>query len=57
MPRLDLGAVRATLTTILRHLDTWTLSTLNSPALNSPVLNSPALSVLAADSQARAARY
>jgi len=32
MPRLDLGAVRATVRTALRRLDTWTLSTLNSPA-------------------------
>jgi hypothetical protein len=29
MPRLELGAVRATLRSALRRLDTWTLSTLN----------------------------
>jgi len=32
MPRLDLGAVRATYRAALRRLDSWTLSTLNSPA-------------------------
>lgn len=32
MPRLDLGAVRATYRTALRLLDSWTLSTLNPPA-------------------------
>lgn len=32
MPRLHLGAARATLRTALRRLDAWTLSTLNSPA-------------------------
>jgi len=32
MPRLDLGAVRATCRAVLRRLDSWTLSTLNSPA-------------------------
>jgi hypothetical protein len=32
MPRLDLGAVRATCRAALRRLDTWTLSTMNSPA-------------------------
>ncbi len=31
MPRLDLGAVRATFRTVLRRLDSWTLSTMNSP--------------------------
>jgi hypothetical protein len=32
MPRLDLGAVRATFRQALRRLDAWTLDTLNSPA-------------------------
>ena len=32
MPRLDLGAVRATCTAALRRLDDWLLETLNSPA-------------------------
>jgi len=32
MPRLELGAVRATIRSAFRHLDTWTLETLNSPA-------------------------
>lgn len=32
MPRLELGAVRATVRAALRRLDTWTLETLNSPA-------------------------
>ena len=32
MPRLDLGAVRATCRVALRRLDSWTLSTMNSPA-------------------------
>jgi hypothetical protein len=32
MPRFDLGAVRATFRTALRRLDSWTLSTMNSPA-------------------------
>jgi hypothetical protein len=32
MPRLDLGAVRATCRAALRRLDSWTLSTLNPPA-------------------------
>jgi hypothetical protein len=32
MPRLELGAVRATMRAALRRLDTWTLETLNSPA-------------------------
>ncbi|GAA0503630.1 hypothetical protein Ade02nite_35630 [Paractinoplanes deccanensis] len=32
MPRLDLGAVRATWRAALRRLDAWTLETLNSPA-------------------------
>ena len=32
MPRLDLGAVRATWRVALRRLDAWTLETLNSPA-------------------------
>jgi hypothetical protein len=32
MPRLDLGAVGATLRAALRRLDTWTLESLNSPA-------------------------
>ena len=32
MPRLDLGAVRATYRAVLRRLDAWTLSTMNSPA-------------------------
>jgi hypothetical protein len=31
MPRLALGAVRATCQAVLRRLDTWTLSTLNPP--------------------------
>jgi len=47
MPRLDLGAVSATFKTILRRLDTWTLSTMNSPTVH----------VLAVDSRARAGRY
>jgi hypothetical protein len=32
MPLLDLGAVRATWQVALRHLDRWTLETLNPPA-------------------------
>ena len=32
MPRLDLGAARATCRAALRRLDSWTLSTMNSPA-------------------------
>jgi hypothetical protein len=32
MPRLDLGAVRATWRSALRRLDSWTLETMNSPA-------------------------
>jgi hypothetical protein len=32
MPRLDLGAVRATCKAAVRRLDAWTLATLNSPA-------------------------
>jgi hypothetical protein len=32
MPRLELGAVRATWRTALRRLDQWTLETLNPPA-------------------------
>jgi hypothetical protein len=32
MPRLELGAVRATWRAALRRLDTWTLETLNAPA-------------------------
>jgi hypothetical protein len=32
MPRLDLGALGATLRAALRRLDTWTLESLNSPA-------------------------
>lgn len=32
MPRLDLGAVRATWRAALRRLDAWTLESLNSPA-------------------------
>ncbi|PRY33501.1 hypothetical protein CLV70_101664 [Pseudosporangium ferrugineum] len=32
MPRLELGAVRATVRSALRRLDTWTLSTMNPPA-------------------------
>jgi hypothetical protein len=32
MPRLDLGAVRATCRAALRRLDDWTLSSMNSPA-------------------------
>ena len=32
MPRLELGAVRATMRAVARRLDTWTLETLNSPA-------------------------
>ncbi len=30
MPRLDLGAVRATFRTALRRLDAWTLDTLTN---------------------------
>ena len=32
MPRLDLGAVRATFRAALRAIDAWTLESLNSPA-------------------------
>jgi hypothetical protein len=32
MPRLELGAVRATLRSALRRLDAWTLDSMNSPA-------------------------
>jgi hypothetical protein len=32
MPRLDLGAVRATLRQAMRRFDAWTLESLNSPA-------------------------
>jgi len=32
MPRLELGAVRATVRAVARRLDTWTLESLNSPA-------------------------
>jgi hypothetical protein len=32
MPRLELGAVRATLRSAARRLDAWTLDALNSPA-------------------------
>jgi hypothetical protein len=32
MPRLELGAVRATCRAALRRLDAWTLETLNAPA-------------------------
>jgi len=32
MLRLDLGVVRATCRAVLRRLDSWTLSTMNSPA-------------------------
>ena len=32
MPRLDLGAVRASSTAALRRLDDWTPETLSSPA-------------------------
>jgi hypothetical protein len=32
MPRLELGAVRATFRTVLRRLDAWTLESMNSPA-------------------------
>jgi hypothetical protein len=32
MPRLDLGAVRATLRPAMRRFDAWTLESLNSPA-------------------------
>jgi hypothetical protein len=32
MPRLDLGAVRATLRSALRRWDAWTLETMNHPA-------------------------
>jgi hypothetical protein len=32
MPRLELGAVCATLRTALRRLDAWTLDSMNSPA-------------------------
>jgi hypothetical protein len=32
MPRLDLGAVRATWLAAVSRLDAWTLETLNSPA-------------------------
>ncbi|AGL18459.1 hypothetical protein L083_4949 [Actinoplanes sp. N902-109] len=34
MPHLELGAVRATVRSALRRLDTWTLSTLNSSQLS-----------------------
>jgi hypothetical protein len=32
MPHLDIGAVRATIRSAWRRLDTWTLRTLNHPA-------------------------
>jgi hypothetical protein len=32
MPRLELGAVRATLWQTMRRLDAWTLESMNSPA-------------------------
>ena len=32
MPRLDIGAVRATCRAALRRIDAWTLETLNAPA-------------------------
>ena len=32
MPRLDLGAVRATWRTAVRRLDAWTLESFNPPA-------------------------
>jgi hypothetical protein len=32
MPRLDAGAVRATMRAALRRLDSWTLETQNAPA-------------------------
>jgi hypothetical protein len=32
MPRLDLGAVRATLRQAMRRFDAWTLEPMNSPA-------------------------
>jgi hypothetical protein len=32
MPRLDLGAVRATLRQAMRRFDAWTLESQNSPA-------------------------
>jgi hypothetical protein len=32
MPRLDIGAVRATWRAALRRIDDWTLETLNAPA-------------------------
>jgi hypothetical protein len=31
MPRLELGAVRATLRRAMRRLDAWTLESMNSP--------------------------
>jgi hypothetical protein len=32
MPRLELGAVRATFRTARRRVDAWTLDSMNSPA-------------------------
>jgi hypothetical protein len=32
MPRLEIGAVRATCRAALRRIDAWTLETLNAPA-------------------------
>jgi hypothetical protein len=32
MPRLDLGAVRATLRAAMRRVDAWTLESMNHPA-------------------------
>lgn len=36
MPRLELGAVRATWRAAVRRLDAWTLESLNAPAGDRP---------------------